>query len=66
MITVTKGNNIRVIRDNQIERYQRNGWIVDGEIKAVLQPVKQDTEETPAVEESSEQGEDNEATEEGE
>lgn len=55
---VTKQGRTREIRDNQLERHLRNGWHkVEQEVKAVLTKPKKDTEDAPAVDTESEQGE---------
>lgn len=62
MKQVKKGNVVREVRDNQVERHLQNGWTLDSG-KIVLKPVKpkQNAEDAPAVEDvSSEQGETNE------
>lgn len=64
MVTMTKGNRVKIVDQSEVNGQLKNGWIVDAnpEIKAVLRPVTKDAEETPAVEEaSSEQGDDDEA-----
>jgi len=67
MITMYKGNRTKQVEERDVPGQMKNGWAVDTEVKAVVKPVKKNAEETPAVEEaSSEQGDDDKATEEGE
>lgn len=68
MVTMKKGNRVKIVGESEVNAQLKNGWTVDAnpEVKAVLRPVQKNAEETPAVEEaSSEQGDDDEATIEG-
>jgi hypothetical protein len=57
-----KGDRTKEVADHEVSGQLKNGWAVKGEIKAVLRPVKKNTEDTPAVEVfASEQGENDEA-----
>jgi len=64
MVTMKKGNRVKIVDESEVKGQLKNGWAVDAnpEIKAVLRPVKKNAEETPAVEDSSsEQGDDDKA-----
>jgi len=54
---VEKNGKQREIRDNQLERHERNGWKkVETAVKATLSKPKKDTEQEPAVGTEPEQG----------
>jgi hypothetical protein len=61
-----KGTKTKQVPEHDVKGQQKNGWTLgEGEVSAVLRPVKKKTDETPAVEEgSSEQGDNDEAIEE--
>lgn len=65
MITMYKMGKTKQVPEDDVKGQLKNGWNLDegdSEVKAVLRPVQKDADVTPAVEDdSSEQGDDDEA-----
>jgi len=65
MVTMVKLGGTKEVPEHDVKGQIKNGWAVqDNEVKAVLRKPKQNTEDTPAVEDtSSEQGDNDDANE---
>jgi hypothetical protein len=62
MVTMYKGTKTKQVPEHDVKGQQKNGWTLgEGEVSAVLRPVKKNADVTPAVEDSSEQGDDDKA-----